>query len=154
MSEDRFNNFPTFSDFFRRFPKTSDLFRRFKKIQKCWKLILSTLRQISEIFRRIRKFPMNSEDFIKEIKNTGRSSWALCDIFRFFPNISEHFQRLPKISEDFQKFRKLVGMFVFALSGAFFKVIQRISKHSTKETRTLTSGSWSTVNFFMYVIDK
>ena len=39
--------------------------------------------------------------------------------FKHFGTISEIFRRLPKISENFEKFWKLVGMFVFALSGAF-----------------------------------
>ena len=114
-----FENFPRVSEVFRAFPSTSENFQKFLKIvgRSFWEL--------SDIFR---FFPRNSEDFRryqKNLKNAGRSSWALCAILRFFPKTSVNFRRLPKISGDFRrflkilKFRKLVAMFVLALSGAF-----------------------------------
>ena len=39
--------------------------------------------------------------------------------FVIFSNFSVDFRRLPKISKYFLKFRKLVGIFVFALFSAF-----------------------------------
>ena len=48
---------------------------------------------------------MTSEDFIKK--------------FKMLKDCLEHFLIFSKISEDFQKFRKLIGILVFALSGAF-----------------------------------
>ena len=73
--------------------------------------------KISEDIRRIPKISNDFQEFYKKKLNAGRSSWALCDIFSIF---SEDFRsRLPKISEGFQKFWKIVGMFVFALFGAF-----------------------------------
>ena len=51
------------------------------------------------------------------------------------------FKQFPKISEDFQKSRKLVRMLVFALSGAFSQVFQRISKDFTKDTLVSFSKS-------------
>ena len=52
---------------------------------------------------------MISEDFINFFKMLeGR--------LEHFATFSEEF---PKISEDFKKFRKVVAVFVFALSGAF-----------------------------------
>ena len=68
-------------------------------------------------------------------------------IFEF----SKDFRRHPKTSEDFQnisKIAELIGMLVFAFSGAFSQVFQRISKHSTKDIGTLTSGNWPTVKFY------
>ena len=52
---------------------------------------------------------MISEDFTKIFN-------ILEDRLDHFATFSEEF---PKISEDFKKIRKVVGMFVFALSGAF-----------------------------------
>ena len=114
MLEDHFENFPTFSDFFQRLLKISEDFRQFPKvlkihvIKKCWKVILSNLRQISKIFQRFlktseefRRFLMTSEDFIKNLGNAGRSS---CEHFATF---SDFFRRLPKISKDFQRFSKI-----------------------------------------------
>ena len=73
---------------FRFFPKTSEDFRRlptifedFKKIQKCWKVILSTLRQISKIFQR---FPKISEEFRRFPMNVPkvqlRTSGKVCTV--------------------------------------------------------------------------
>ena len=59
---------------------------------------------------------MISKDFIKKFKMLeGR--------LEHFVTFSDFFRRFAKTSEDFQQFRKLVGMFVFALSGAFSTVL-------------------------------
>ena len=76
---------------------------------------------ISEDFRRL---PMISEDFIKKFKMlVGRLEHfaTFSDFSKDFRDCEDFgdFRILPKISEDFQKLRKVVGMFVFALSGDF-----------------------------------
>ena len=68
---------------------------------------------------------MISEDFIKKFKMlVGRLEHfatfsEFSKDFRRLAKISGDFRILPKISEDFQKLWKVVGMFVFALSGDF-----------------------------------
>ena len=75
-----------------RLPKISKDFPQFPKISKNFKKCCY-LHFSKDIWR----LPMILEDFIK---NAGSSSWALCDIFRFFPEISEDFRRfLKKISK-------------------------------------------------------
>ena len=108
MSEDRFENFPTFSDFFRRLPMISEDFQNNSKmLESYFKHFATNSQNFLKISEDIRRFPMTSEDFIKKILNAGRLSWALCDIFRFFPKIFEDFRRLPKISEDLRRFQKV-----------------------------------------------
>ena len=98
---------------------------------------------ILECYKNFRKlpntfvnFPKISEifgNFQKLLENRFENFPTFSD-FSQFPKISEDFRRFPKIFKSFQKFRELVGMLVFALSGAFSQVFQRISKHSTKDT--------------------
>ena len=120
MSEDHFEIFPTFSNFFRRLPTISEDFKNF---QKCWKVVLSTLRQISEIFRRLPKISDDFRIFHKKLKILeGRLEHLatipdfskdfpylqkISDFFLRFPKISKDFRRFPKTSEDLRRFSKV-----------------------------------------------
>ena len=97
MLEDRFENYWHFlisSEDFRQFPKIS------KKFQKCWKVILSNLQQISENFSKdIGKLPMISEDFIKKFKMLASCLEHFATFAIFFLKISKDFRRFSKILE-------------------------------------------------------
>ena len=100
VSEDRFENFLTFSEFFRRFPT---IFEDFKN-QNCCKVILSTLRQISDFFRRFpkptedfRRFPKIYEDFRRFSKNSETCrTVCFCTLRCFFLSYPKNFQTFNK----------------------------------------------------------
>ena len=81
-------------------------------VEDYFKHFATNFRIFPKVFENIQRLPMISEDFVKNLKMLeGR--------LEHFATFSDFFRKFPKISEDFQNFRKLVGMFVFALSGAF-----------------------------------
>ena len=107
-----FENFPRVSEVFRAFPSTSKIFKN------CRKIVLRTFRHFpifSEEFRRFPKIPKKFEKCWKVVLSTLRHFEIFFEDFRRRPKIFGDFQRFLKIL----KFRKLVAMFVLALSGAF-----------------------------------
>ena len=80
VSEDRFENFPAFSDFFRRLAKISEDFRQFP----------------TEGFK----------TFLKMLEGCFKHFATISKVFRRFPKTSEDFRRLLMISEDLKKFKK------------------------------------------------
>ena len=135
-----FENFPTFSDFFRRLSKISEDFRQFPKISKQNSKMLETylkhvaknfrkFPKISEDIRRIPKISNDFQEFYKKKLNAGRSSWALCDIFRFFPKISEvDFRRFPKVFKNFGKLSECLFLHSSVLFLKLFKEFPNIQQ--------------------------
>ena len=153
MSEDGFENFPTFSNFSRRLPKISEDLREFpkisKKFQKCWKVILSTLRKISEIFRRFpktsedfRRLQMISEDFIKNGRKVVLTS------LQYFLIFSEDFRRFPKVFGNLSECLFLHSPVLLPKLSKEFPNIQ------LRRDDPLLPVTDRPLNFFMYVSNK
>ena len=126
--------------------------RAWKGIKKFHKprITFEKFPRVSEVSEHFRTRPKISENF----QNVSE------DRFENFATFSEDFRQFPKISKMLDcyfkhfatNFRRFVGMFVFALSGAFSpsfpKNFQTFKKGDTNPYFLPASGNWSTVKFF------